>query len=83
MMDLYDKADILKDVIVKKDKELRDVEKKLTDLYVKQGEIKEKAGKIADAVAVYRKLTILAPDSVEGKMAAKRIKELEPELENN
>ncbi len=81
MMALYKKADIVKEIISKKTEELKEVELQLKDLYAKQGEIKVRAEKWVEAIQSYRNLAAIAPDTVEAKMAARKIKELEPKLE--
>ena len=83
MMALYEKADIVKDIIKKKAIELEDVETKLQELYLKQAEAKLAAGKMSEAIESYRKVVGLAPDTAEGKAALKKLKELKSNAEEN
>lgn len=79
---LYEKADIINEIITRKTSELQNVESELKDLYVKQAKNKEESGRYADAVAIYKKLQLLAPDTPEGTLAVKKIKELQEKTNN-
>jgi len=82
LMQLYEKADIIKEVISTKSAELKKIEGELKNLYVKQAKAKEEGSNPGDAVSVYKKLLLLAPNTPEGTLASKKIKELEIKNEN-
>ena len=48
----------------------------------KQAKNREENGKTADAIAVYKKLLLIAPETPEATLAAKKIKELEEKTDN-
>ena len=82
LMHLYEKADIVKEIIARKTSELQNIESELKDLYLKQARNKEESGRYADAIAIYKKLRLLAPDTPEGTLAVKKIKELQEKTNN-
>ena len=81
MAPLYENPEIVKEIIQKKTKELEKIDLELKELYTKQADLKEKAGKLDEALQAYKKLSALAPETAEGRMAAKKVKELEKKLE--
>lgn len=82
LMALYEKADIIKEIVSKKTEDLNKVESELKDLYIKQAKAKEDAAKNTEAIAIYKKLLLLAPDTPEATLAARKIKELEQKIDN-
>ena len=76
LIQLYKKTDIIDKVIKEKENEIKEIDKKLIDLYWQEAREKEDGNEIESALKYYRKIVTIAPDSEKGKAAAKKIEEL-------
>jgi len=82
LISLYKKADRIDEVIEKREHEIEEIDARLVKMYWTEAQEQEQAERIADAIALYRKIVALAPDSDTGKAAAAKVAELSPKLED-
>ncbi len=76
LIQLYKKADVIDKVIKEKENEIKEIDKKLIELYWQEAREKEDGDDIESALKYYRKIVTIAPDTEKGKAAAKKIEEL-------
>ena len=81
LISLYKKTDRIDEVIAKRERELDAIDAQLITLYWAEAEKREKAEDFAQAVALYRKIAALAPESDKGTAAAAKAATLALELE--